>query len=128
MNKVVYISGPMTGMKNLNKLAFFEAETRLQAAGFSVMNPAKLPDGLSYNQYMQIDMVMLGQCSAIYMLKGHENSKGALAELQYARSVGFEEYHETEGDFIDPAVEFSAYVVATNGQETYEYSTELKAG
>lgn len=94
MNKAIYISGPMTGLPNFNRPAFFKAEKLLKAAGFVVLNPAVNPDGLSYAEYIRIDMAMLDACSFIYMLTGHENSKGARIELAYAQSIGYGELYE----------------------------------
>lgn len=84
----------MTGYQNFNKEAFFKAEKLLTKAGFVVLNPAINPDGLSYAEYMRIDMAMLEVCNFIYMLTGHENSKGARAELAYAKSLGYRELYE----------------------------------
>ncbi len=94
MNKAIYISGPMTGYPNSNKEAFFKASTLLTKAGFVVLNPAINPDGLSYAEYMRIDMAMLDVCKFIYMLTGYEKSKGATAELAYAKSLGYSEIYQ----------------------------------
>lgn len=84
----VYISGPITGiedyMKNFNK-----AEKELKSVGYSVVNPAKVlsqmpADTTSYEEYMQMSMMMLSMCSHIYMLKGWEKSMGANREYGYA--------------------------------------------
>jgi hypothetical protein len=97
MCKTIYISGPMTGIKNVNREGFTAAQAMLNKKGFVVLNPAVNPDGLTYEEYMRIDFAMLAVCSAIYMLAGHENSKGATAELAYAKSCGFEVFYEDSG-------------------------------
>lgn len=97
MSKTIYISGPMTGIKNVNREAFNAAQAMLNKKGFVVLNPAVLPAGLTYEEYMRIDIAMLGVCSAIYMLAGHLKSKGATAELAYAKSCGFEVFYQESG-------------------------------
>jgi len=97
MSKIIYISGPMTGIKNANKEAFDDAQIMLTEQGFIALNPAVNPDGLTYEQYMRIDMAMLAVCNAIYMLTGYEHSKGAAAELAYAKCCGFEVFYEDTG-------------------------------
>jgi hypothetical protein len=97
MNKIIYISGPMTGMKNFNKKAFDDAQMLLTMQGHVVLNPAVNPMGLTYQQYMAIDFAMLSVCNAIYMLTGYENSPGAKAELAYAKSCSFEVFYEDNG-------------------------------
>lgn len=96
MSKTIYISGPMSGLENANREEFDTAQERLVKKGFVVLNPAVNPDGLSYEQYMRIDMAMLAVCNAIYMLAGHLKSKGATAELAYARCCGFEVFYEED--------------------------------
>ena len=85
---VVYISGPMTGLPNYNREAFFAAQKKLEADGHTVLNPAWMPDGLEDWEYFNIDFAMLGACDAIYMLKGWEKSNGAKKELGYAKIAG----------------------------------------
>lgn len=42
MTKLVFISGPMTGILDHNRPAFHEAAHRLRAHGYHVINPAEL--------------------------------------------------------------------------------------
>ena len=41
-------------------------------------------DTTSYEEYMQMSMMMLSMCSHIYMLKGWEKSTGANRDYGYA--------------------------------------------
>lgn len=86
----VYIAGPMTGHKDLNKPAFIEASLSLMDMGYVVLNPATLPEGLTQSEYMDICFAMVRASDAIYLLEGYENSKGALAELAYAEKLEME--------------------------------------
>ena len=69
----VYISGPVTGIDDYME-RFCNAEKELKEQGLSVVNPAKVlsqmpADTTSYEEYMQMSMMMLSMCSHIYMLK-----------------------------------------------------------
>ena len=88
MTSKVYISGPMTGLPNMNFPAFNKAEATLKQAGFIAVNPACLPQGLEYSDYMKLDILLLSMCDSILLLEGWQHSKGARAELSYALSVG----------------------------------------
>lgn len=85
--KRIYIAGPMTGYDNFNRQSFNDAAVRFQIDGINPLNPAILPDGLTQSQYMDICFAMIRAADAIYVLKGYEKSKGALAELAYAEKL-----------------------------------------
>lgn len=85
-NYRVYISGAITGVDNYES-KFEQAEKHLVSNGFSVINPAKFNKcltGLSYEEYMLIDMTLIDMCKAMYMLEGWENSCGSNREYGYA--------------------------------------------
>ena len=87
---LVYISGKITGKENY-KDDFIKAEQWLMLNDYKVINPAKL-DGalpkLTYQQFMAIDYKLIELCDAIFMLDGWQKSKGACAELSYAKTLG----------------------------------------
>jgi len=84
---IVYISGPMTGIKDFNYPAFFEAEEQLKKCGRVVINPARNPHGLKYENYMDISLAQIRACEALCRLPGDEYSKGAICERSYAISL-----------------------------------------
>lgn len=88
----VYISGPMTGIADLNAPAFAAEAARLLALGYQVENPADvvLPDGATWADYMRADIPLLLACSHIRMLDGWTMSKGARLEHHIAISLGLE--------------------------------------
>ena len=92
----VYISGPMSDYPDYNYEAFNEAERLLKETGFVPLNPARNPQGLEYNHYMDISMAMIRASEAVFCLDGYENSKGALAEIAYAKSLGLQIIIEKE--------------------------------
>lgn len=80
----------MTGYENYNRQSFHNAQHSLLISGAIVLSPANLPDGLTQAQYMDICFAMLRAADAIYLLKGYEESKGAMAELAYAEKLELE--------------------------------------
>lgn len=84
----VYISGPITGIRDYRK-AFDDAEKKLTEKGYTAVNPAKLADILpetttTWNEYMVISMALLNLCEGILMLPGWEESAGAKIERSEA--------------------------------------------
>lgn len=83
-----YIAGPMTGLPDLNRSAFFAMAQHIEDIGGVVLNPAALPQGLTEPQYMDICLAMIRASDAIVLLPGWEASAGALAEYHYACKLG----------------------------------------
>lgn len=84
--KVIYISGPITGVPDY-RLPFAAAAAELTKAGFIPLNPASLPEGMNKAQYMRIDLAMLDAADAILLLDGWERSRGAWIECNYAQYI-----------------------------------------
>lgn len=87
MKKVVYISGPMTGMHNYNHDAFNAKAEELKGMGYIVLNPATLPVGLRQSQYMDMGLAMVRCATHILLLDGWERSDGAVAEYALAKKL-----------------------------------------
>lgn len=91
--KRIYISGQITGTTDYME-RFAEAEERLAAEGYSVINPAKvnyfLPEGTTWEEYMKMSFCMMELCDSIYLMTGWGKSKGAKREYHYALSRGME--------------------------------------
>ena len=88
--KIVYLSGKITDNEHY-KNEFVCAELFLLKMGYIVINPARLDEvanNLTYEQYMQICYRMLDISDIIFMVSGWKKSKGANAELSYAKSLG----------------------------------------
>lgn len=94
--KVVYISGPMSGLEDMGRAAFAAAHQRLEELGFAVLDPAMFPLGMTYAAYMRMSLALLSEADAIVMLPGWECSKGARAERAYARAVQMPVYMYAE--------------------------------
>ena len=89
--KTIYISGPMTGIDNLNRDMFDEAESLLLECGENPINPHNFPKQETYDDYLMIDLEMIAMAAdAIALLPGWEKSNGAKKELAAAISLGLE--------------------------------------
>ncbi|MCX9038831.1 DUF4406 domain-containing protein [Citrobacter portucalensis] len=85
---IAFIAGPMTGYVNYNRDEFNAEASVLEDRGFTILNPAILPDGLEHQQYLAITLSMLEQADVVFLLDGWEKSIGALREFQRARELG----------------------------------------
>ena len=85
---MLYVSGPMTGLPELNFPAFHAAAASLRAAGYAVINPAEFGegDGMTWADYLRKDIRALMDCDGIALLDGWERSRGARLE----RHIGIE--------------------------------------
>jgi hypothetical protein len=93
---IVYISGPMTGHFEHNYAAFHAAAAAWRRAGWKVLNPAENFDGrtdLDYATYIREDIHQMLASTAIAMLPGWEESRGAKLELHMAQALGLALYY-----------------------------------
>ena len=85
MKKIIYISGKITGDPHY-KAKFRRAERYLKKQGYIVINPAYMPAGLTFDQYMSVDKKMIDVADKIYFLKDWVFSRGAIEERKHAGS------------------------------------------
>ena len=85
---MMYLSGKMTGIKDLNYPEFNREAKKLRLEGHEVFNPAEIKfdkTGMSewgiYEGYMDICIAAIEESDTIYLLKGWNNSRGAKREL-----------------------------------------------
>ncbi len=90
----VFISGKMSGVPGYNHIEFNKAESFLNHYGHIVLNPAVLPVGMSYNEYMHICSAMIDVCDAVFVLMNSEESVGSAHEVKYARQIGKTIYYQ----------------------------------
>jgi hypothetical protein len=90
--KRVYISGPMTGLPELNFPAFHAEAQRLRGIGLEVVNPAELNQNpaATWNDCMRTDLKALLDCDTLALLPGWQKSSGAHLEMHVAHRVGIE--------------------------------------
>jgi hypothetical protein len=105
----IYISGPMTGIKDFNRAAFRKAERDLrkrfaEEPDLDIVSPVaiqKLVDDLygcgrqgekpKWADYMRLCIAILPGCTHICHLDGWEKSRGATLEWQVAEELGIED-------------------------------------
>lgn len=100
----VYISGPVSGMPELNYPAFRRVEAALFERNCDVENPINnVPPGFFnleedfvklWQYQMRKAIAQLAQCDSIVMLNGWEKSKGATIELWLSNMLGLKLYNE----------------------------------
>ena len=85
---LVYISGPISSIPYSDaERNFDEGSQTMRDKGFVPVNPMRaVPYNKVFNwfDYLSADIKLMDGCSAIYMLKGWENSPGALVEYKVA--------------------------------------------
>lgn len=92
----IYLSGKITGDANYRQ-KFGSMEEELLSYGYVVFNPAILPDGFKYEDYMDLDLLILSRCDAIFLMRDWRNSHGAKHEYEEAKRLGLRIL--TEADF-----------------------------
>lgn len=90
----VYIMGPMTGLPNFNREAFFEKAKELTGLGYTAIHTADMPNGLEYDDYIKESLNRLSKCDAYVKLPGWEKSNGVKIELAEASKLGIKELKE----------------------------------
>jgi hypothetical protein len=93
MNKPkLYLSGPMTGIKDLNKPVFEEAAKKLRKKGYRVINPHDLDKKepkRSWEDCLRRDIRHEMSCSAIATLPRWKKSRGALLEVYIGKALKY---------------------------------------
>lgn len=87
-SNIIYLAGKITGDSNY-RVKFNAAELDLITQGYTVLNPAVLPeDGLDYAAYLRIGQAMLNEADTICLLPDWRDSPGAKREFQAAVERG----------------------------------------
>lgn len=89
----IYLSGPMTGVKDYNYERFNDVAFLLRAKGHTVLNPAEHePDVESptHADYLAMDLPMVEACDVVVLLEGWISSKGAQMEVAHGIKHGKE--------------------------------------
>ena len=89
----VYLSGPMTGIRDNNFPAFHRWAAKLRADGFEVVSPAEIQEAGTWELCLRADLRELCGCDAIALMPGWEGSRGAHLELHVAHRLGMKVMH-----------------------------------
>lgn len=87
--KKIYISGKITGTDDyMERFARAEKDLKKKFPEAEIINPARvnaeLPKSTTYDQYMEMSMLLLKMCDTICMLNDWHCSDGAIAEYGFA--------------------------------------------
>lgn len=86
---IVYIAGPMTGKRLYNYHKFFGlAGVIRKVYQCEVLNPARQPEGLPYEEYLRRALLDVSHASVIVLMKSWSYSHGARLEYQEALKRG----------------------------------------
>jgi len=151
----IYIAGPMTGHKDWNFPAFFEAEETLKGLGYEVINPAHndgktLEEALlragrpdapnnTWGDYMRRDLPHVLAVDCVCVLEGWRNSKGATLEVQVAEALDLPIYILKDGK-LQPRVTVvgisgwarsgkdtaADYLVEKHGYQKFSFAKPMK--
>ena len=83
--------GPMTGLTDYNRAAFFVKAKELKKKGYEAIHTADLPDGWDYERYMAESFKRLKTCDKYIKLDGWEQSEGVKREIEVADRYGIKE-------------------------------------
>lgn len=109
--KIVFIAGAITGVTDY-KEQFTSAEKHLQEQDATVINPAVLPSGLKWADYLRITKEMLQCADVVYMMPCWANSKGVLEELEVARKLDKEIIYAPMEDVDYAPLPWEPYVMS----------------
>ncbi len=96
----LYLSGPMTGLPDLNFPAFHAAAAQLRQAGYTVVNPAEIEQADQGNwlacMWTDIAAMAAARVDGVATLPGWDASRGAHAEVKLAWSLGLDVFSVDE--------------------------------
>ena len=82
MKPKIYIAGKIKGDPDY-KAKFEAAAEAYEKKGYTVLNPAWMPEGMLPADYMRICFAMIDTADVVAFLPGYQLSAGAELELQY---------------------------------------------
>lgn len=97
--RVIYLSGPMTGIKDLNYPRFNHVAQMLREARNVVYNPAEFDHHGKFplrEAFAEYSAFITNRADTLYMLDGWHSSKGARAEWWLAYNCGVEILYESD--------------------------------
>lgn len=96
MNKPkIYIAGKVSGEKlHACTMKFGAAQVELEKLGFETINPLEIVPHVNvpWQTAMRMCICKLMCCHGIFLLKDHEQSKGARIERELANHLGIPEF------------------------------------
>lgn len=84
----VYIMGPMSGLPDYNRDAFYDMAEKLRKLEYWPIHCADMPSGLPDAQYKDENEKRICTCQFYVLLDGWEESEGVKRELDFAEQLG----------------------------------------
>ena len=83
IQKVAYISGPITDIENNNCERFYEIFQKFKNMGYEVLNPLRHGVGKSHEEYMKLDIADLARADVMVLMqdKPWDKSRGVRGEI-----------------------------------------------
>lgn len=88
----LYLSGPMTGIKDKNFPAFRQAAKALRKRGYQVVNPMELDiqhPKSSWAECLRRDIIAEMRCNGVATLPRWKHSRGAQLEVYIAEALNW---------------------------------------
>lgn len=94
----LYLSGPMSGLPELNFPAFHAEAKSLREKGHEVVNPAEFEGDGTWGDWILLDLLRLktGDFGGLVQLPGWENSPGCKIEMIFAQRLGIQIFRQGE--------------------------------
>lgn len=99
-----YLSGPMSGLPNYNYEKFDEVTWLLRNDGYTILSPHENPapeealdEHATWEYYMKLCKKQVLDSTAIILLNGFPESRGAMKELQWSIDLGHPVFYYYEG-------------------------------
>ncbi|MEL4071722.1 DUF4406 domain-containing protein [Ochrobactrum sp. GPK 3] len=97
--RIIYLSGPMTGLPDFNYPRFNAVAAKLRERGHIVYNPAEFQHVGPFpirQAFAEFTAFICNRADTIVLLEGWQASKGARAELALAENcrLDIEEWHD----------------------------------
>ena len=127
----IYISGSISGRPlDVARRHFESAEASLRAQGWETVNPLRngLPEDAPWSCHIAVDILSLLGCSAIYLLRGWQASRGAQLEANIARLTDKAIYYETmdDADHFGPIFDAVTNVLDIDGPQLQSKDREQR--
>jgi len=117
----IYLSGPMTGIKEFNRPRFNHVAVMLRERGWKIINPAEGHEQKCWRDYLTRDITdMMTKCYALCQLEGCENSKGAQLEYHIAKELGWDIYAVCDLFELDPNYDCDLDIAIKKGTEAWD--------
>lgn len=90
--KAWYLSGPISGYEDGNRVQFERAAAVLRESGYEIVNPIEFGEepGRPWSDYLREDIKALMGCHGVITLPGWQESRGATLEVHIAHALGMQ--------------------------------------